>query len=248
MISGKKIAAVIIAYNAEKTLEPTILGISPNVVDELIIVDDASSDNTVSVAKRFPAVLLIHEKNRGYGAAQKTGFREALNRDADVVVMLHGDFQYDPSLLHTLAEPLAEGRAEACFGSRMQSKREAWESGMPWWRFTANVTLSKLENAIFGLGLSEYHTGYRAYHKDFLNAVPFEKNSDDFVFDTEMFAHASLGNFRATEVPIPTRYHEDAHSINFRRSVVYGFETLGVLGKTVLLKIKKVQEKNEERP
>lgn len=238
MLTGKKIAAVIIAYNAEKTLKPTILGIPSGVVDEFIIVDDASTDKTAEVAKDFNAVLLVHKKNRGYGAAQKTGYREALSRGADVLVMLHGDFQYDPTLLHTLALPLAQGTADACFGSRMQSRKAAWNAGMPWWRFAANVSLSKLENAVFRLGLSEYHTGYRAYNRAFLESMPFESNSDDFVFDTEMFAQVAAGNFRAAEVPIPTIYRKEASSINFRRSVKYGLQTLGVVAKFLLHKNK----------
>jgi hypothetical protein len=236
MINGKKIAAVVLAYNAENTLERTINAIPKGVVDILIITDDHSTDRTAEIAKKLNAVVLRHEQNRGYGAAQKTGYREALNRGADVVVMLHGDFQYDPTRLPALARPLAEDRADVCFGSRMQSKSKAWKSGMPWWRFVANVSLSKLEEAIFRLGLSEYHTGYRAYTRHFLLNVPFEKNSDDFVFDTEIFAHASRGNFRATEVPIPTRYLQGNQSINFKRSVTYGMQTLGVLAKHVLQK------------
>ncbi|MFA5830817.1 MAG: glycosyltransferase family 2 protein [Candidatus Paceibacterota bacterium] len=234
MIVGKKIAAVVLAYNAEKTLELTINAIPPNIVDFLVIVDDYSTDNTPEVAKKFTATVLTHKKNRGYGAAQKTGYREALNRGADVVVMLHGDFQYDPTRLPSLARPLAEDKADVCFGSRMQSKRKAWKDGMPWWRFVANVSLSTIEESIFRLGLSEYHTGYRAYNRHFLLHVPFEKNSDDFVFDTEIFAETSIGNFRATEVPIPTRYLPGNQSINFRRSVKYGVETLGILGKCIL--------------
>jgi glycosyltransferase involved in cell wall biosynthesis len=237
MIAGKKIAAVVVAYNAENTLEFTVNAIPKGVVDILIITDDFSTDKTAEIAKKLNAIVLTHKKNRGYGAAQKTGYREALNRGADVVVMLHGDFQYDPTLLPSLARPLAEGRADVCFGSRMQSKKNAWKSGMPWWRFVANVSLSKLEEAIFGLGLSEYHTGYRAYTRRFLLNVPFEKNSDDFVFDTEIFAEASRGKFRATEVPIPTRYLPGNQSINFKRSVTYGIQTLGVLAKHLLRKI-----------
>jgi glycosyltransferase involved in cell wall biosynthesis len=234
MIAGKKIAAVVLAYNAEKTLELTISAIPPNIVDFLIIVDDYSTDNTRGVAKKFNTTVLTHEKNLGYGAAQKTGYREALACGADVVVMLHGDFQYDPTLLPELARPLAEGKADVCFGSRMQSKRKAWKDGMPWWRFVANVSLSTIEESIFRLGLSEYHTGYRAYNRHFLSSIPFEKNSDDFVFDTEIFAETSLGNFRAMEVPIPTRYLPGNQSINFGRSVKYGAETFGVIGKYLL--------------
>jgi len=237
MIAGKKIAAVVLAYNAEKTLEKTILGIPSGEVDILVIVDDASADKTAEIARRFSdATVIVHEKNKGYGAAQKSGYGVALLLGADVAVMLHGDFQYDPTLLPDLARPLAEDRADACFGSRMQSKRAAWNAGMPWWRFIANISLSFVENRVFKLGLSEYHTGYRAYNRKLLETVPIEKHSDDFVFDSEMFASTSIGGFRATEVPIPTRYHDDALSINFQRSVKYGLQTLGVMNKFLLHK------------
>jgi glycosyltransferase involved in cell wall biosynthesis len=229
MIFGKKVAAVIVAYNAEKTLGSTISGIPLDTADDIIIVDDASTDGTLVAARQFPtAVIIHHQKNKGYGAAQKSGYRAALERGADIIVMLHGDFQYDPVLLPDMARPLALGEADACFGSRMQSKKNAWKNGMPWWRFTANIALSKLEERIFRLGLSEYHTGYRAYTKETLERIPFEKNSDDFVFDSQIFAQLSLGKFRATEISIPTRYFKEALSINFRRSVKYGLQTLGV--------------------
>ncbi len=237
MISGKKIAAVIVAYNAEKTLERTVNGIPEGGADILIIVDDASKDNTFAVAKKFPkAIVIRHEKNMGYGAAQKSGYNKAMQYGADVMVMIHGDFQYDPSLLVEMARPLALGTADACFGSRMQSKNDAWKNGMPWWRFVANVSLSKIEEQIFRLNLSEYHTGYRAYTMETLKRIPFNENSDDFVFDSEIFAELSLGNFRVTEISIPTRYFKEALSINFRRSVIYGLQTLGVITKFILHK------------
>lgn len=237
MISGKKIVAVIVAYNAEKTLELTIRGIPTGTADDIIIIDDASTDGTFGVAKSFASAIVIrHSENRGYGAAQKTGYRKAIERGNDVIVMVHGDFQYDPTLLPDMARPLALGEADACFGSRMQSKKNAWKNGMPWWRFAANVSLSKLEERIFHLGLSEYHTGYRAYTAETLKRIPFEESSNDFVFDSQMFAQLSLGNFRVTEIGIPTRYFKEALSINFKRSVVYGLQTLGVIVQFLLHK------------
>ena len=237
MISGKKIAAVIVAYNAEKTLERTVNGIPEGGADILIIVDDASKDNTFAVAKKFPkAIVIRHEKNMGYGAAQKSGYNKAMQYGADVMVMIHGDFQYDPSLLVEMARPLALGTADACFGSRMQSKNDAWKNGMPWWRFVANVSLSKIEEQIFRLNLSEYHTGYRAYTMETLKRIPFNENSDDFVFDSEFLAQAAFFNFRIGDVPIPTRYFSEASSINLRRSITYGVQTLLVMAKYLLQK------------
>ncbi len=234
MLLGKKIAAVIPSYNAGNTLESTIRAIPPDVVDELIVVNDGSSDTTEEVAKKFGAVILTHNSNRGYGAAQKTGFTEALARGVDIVVLLHADFQYDPSRLPALSLPLAEGKADACFGSRMHSKKSAREGGMPWWRFIANIGLTFVEDSVLHLGLSEYHTGYRAYSRQVLERIPFEKNSNDYVFDTEMFAEIRFGNFRVAEIPIPTRYVKDSQSPNFKQSIVYGFATLGVLLKYII--------------
>jgi len=234
MILGKKVAAVVVAYNAEKTLERAINGIPKNTADHIVIVDDSSMDRTFDVARKFSGATVIrHEKNRGYGAAQKTGYCAAMDLGADIIVMLHGDFQYDPALLPDMALPLAKGKADACFGSRMRSKEKAWRDGMPWWRFVANVLLSKMEERVFRLELTEYHTGYRAYTAEVLGKIRFKENSDDFVFDSQIFAQLSSGGFRAAEIDIPTRYFEEALSINLKRSIVYGFQTLGVIAKFI---------------
>jgi glycosyltransferase involved in cell wall biosynthesis len=234
MISGKKITAVIPSYNAGKTLTKTIQAIPPNIVDEIIVINDGSSDNTVEIAKNFGAIIVSHQSKRGYGAAQKSGFREALKNGAEIIILLHADFQYDPTCLPDLAKPLALGKADVCFGSRMHSKKSALQGGMPWWRFIANITLTFVEDSVLQLGLTEYHTGYRAYGRELLLRIPFEKNSDNYVFDTEMFAEIRLGHFCVAEVPIPTRYLKESQSPNLRQCIVYGFTTLGVLIKYLL--------------
>lgn len=231
MLSNKKIIAIIPAYNTEKTLDKTIKAIPPGSVNAIIVVDDGSRDATGEIARRNGVYLLTHEKNKGYGAAQKTGYKEALRLGADVVVMVHSDFQYDPSLVPEIIKPVVFGEADVCLGSRLHNKGAARKGGMPWWRFAANVALTKIEDFIFRLGLTEYHTGYRAYSRDLLERIPFEKNSNNYVFDTEMFAEISLGKFRVAEIPIPTRYSDDSCSPNFYKSVQYGLMTLGVLKK-----------------
>jgi len=234
MISGKKIAVVIPSHNAGKTLAKTIQAIPSDTVDEIIVVNDGSDDNTEDIAKKFGATIVSHQPNRGYGAAQKSGFIKALKHGADIVVLLHADFQYDPTRLPALAEPLALGKADVCFGSRMHSKKSALAGGMPWWRFGANIALTFVEDSVLCLGLTEYHTGYRAYSRELLLRVPFEKNSDNYVFDTEMFAEIRLGHFHVAEIPIPTRYLKESQSPNLRQCLVYGFTTLGVLIKYLL--------------
>ncbi len=229
-----KIVAVIPAYNAGKTLEQTLSAIPPGAVDEIIVVDDGSRDETLEIARRHGVIILTHPTNLGYGAAQKTGYAEAIRRGADVAVMVHADFQYDPTLVPSIIRPVVEGRADACFGSRMRNKRDALRGGMPLWRFVPNVFLTWIEESVFRLHLSEYHTGYRAYSRAFLQRIPFEKNSDNYVFDTEMFAELALGRFQTAEIAIPTRYFREASSPNFRKSVQYGLSTLVVLGKFIL--------------
>lgn len=227
MVHGKRIIAVIPAYNTSRTIELTLGAIDREVVDEIIVVDDGSKDNTAEIVKQHSDVhLLIHPKNRGYGGAQKTGYIAALEHRADVVVMVHSDFQYDPTLIKAIVTPIAEGRADVVFGSRMMNKKNARKGGMPWWRFTANVALTFLEDSILRLGFTEYHTGYRAYSSLVLERISFEKNSNNYVFDTEMIAEFRLGRFRVSEIPIPTRYREDSQSPNFVKSVEYGLMTL----------------------
>ncbi|OGH59399.1 MAG: hypothetical protein A2725_01055 [Candidatus Magasanikbacteria bacterium RIFCSPHIGHO2_01_FULL_33_34] len=237
MINDKKIIVVIPAYNTEKTLEKSIKAIPEGSVDEIIVVDDGSRDKTSEIAKRLGVHLVVHEKNKGYGGAQKTGYREALNMGADVAVMVHSDFQYDPSLVPEMVKKIALGEADVCFGSRMHNKGDARKGGMPLWRFVANRALTILEDSFFRLGLTEYHTGYRAYGRNLLTRIPFEKNSNNYVFDTEMFAEISLGKFRVYEIPIPTRYTEESKSPSFYKSLEYGMMTLGVLAKFTFQKL-----------
>lgn len=236
MINNKKITVFIPAYNTEKTIQKTIDAISRTLVDEIIVVDDGSRDNTATIVRSNNLRLIQHSQNRGYGAAQKTGYQAAIDDGADVVVMVHSDFQYDPTLVGPMAEKVARGEAEVCFGSRMHNKGDARRGGMPWWRFIANKGLTILEDAFFKLGLTEYHTGYRAYGRELLKRIPFEYNSNNYVFDTEMFAEISLGRFSVAEIPIPTRYLKDSQSPNFRKSMVYGLMTLQVIWRFLLHK------------
>lgn len=225
-MKGKKIIVVIPACNTARTLEAVVKEIPRQIVDEIIMVDDASTDGTSEIAKRLNLKVIRHEKRRGYGGAQKTLYREALKSGADIIVMVHADNQYDPKLIPQIVAPIAEERVDVCFGSRMAVKRNALKGGMPLWRFIPNWALTIVEESILRLGLSEYHTGYRAFGRQVLLAIPFEKNSDDYVFDTEIFVELRLGNFRATEIPIPTRYFKEASSPNFFASLKYGFMTL----------------------
>lgn len=234
MLNNKKIIIVIPAYNTAKTLPLTLGALPRTVIDEILVIDDGSKDTTAELARQAGVTLIKHPENRGYGAAQKTGYQTALEHGADVIVMVHADFQYDPSLVPEIIKPIVAGTADACFGSRMFYKKDARRGGMPWWRFVANIALTLVEDSVLHLGLSEYHTGYRAYSRRVLTTIPFVRNSNNYVFDTEMIAELKLHSFRVTEIPIPTRYSVDSQSPNFRKSVQYGFSTLGVLLKYLL--------------
>lgn len=225
------------AYNVERTLELTLSSIPKNLIDEILVINDGSHDQTRGIAERLGFTVINHDKNRGYGGAQKTGYNEALRRAADVVVMLHADFQYDPLRLPALLTPIVMGQADACFGSRLHTKRSALEGGMPWWRFIANIGLTLVLESVYLLHLTEYHTGYRAYSREVLQSIPFEKNSNNYVFDSEMIAELAMGRFHIAEVPIPTRYTKDSQSPTFKQSVVYGFSTLGVALKYILQRL-----------
>jgi len=216
------------AYNAERTLERTFNDLPMDWVDDVVLVDDASRDHTVEVAHRLGIHTLVHPRNRGYGGNQKTCYREALARGADIAVMVHPDHQYDPRVIPDLVEPLLAGECDAVFGSRMLGGRPL-EGGMPKWKYLANLFLSAVANATFYVFLSEYHSGLRAYSRRYLEAVDLEANSDDFVFDTEIIAQGVWKGMRIREIPIETRYFEEASQIGFGRSVVYGFSVLGVL-------------------
>ncbi len=234
MVNNKKIIVILPAYNAEKTIKMTIDAIPRDSVDEIMVVDDGSRDRTREITRSLGVKLFVHEKNRGYGGSQKTAYTEALKAGADIVVMVHSDFQYDPTLVPQMIRPIIEGQADACFGSRMAIKRNALKGGMPLWRFIPNIILTFIEDAVVGLGLSEYHTGYRAFSREVLTTVPFLKNSDNYVFDTEMIVALRIGRFRVAEIPIPTRYSEISSSPNFRKSVEYGLMTLAVMLKYIL--------------
>jgi len=209
------------AYNAEKTLEKTVADIPREWVDEIILTDDASQDRTVEIARRLGLKVFVHEKNLGYGGNQKTCYREALKAGADIVVMVHPDHQYDPRVIPELITPLLHEECDAVFGSRMLGGG-ALEGGMPKWKFLANLFLTALENAAFWIYLTEYHSGFRAYSRRYLEKVKFEKNSNDFVFDTEIIAQGVMHGLKIKEIPIRTRYFPEASQIGFWRSTLYG--------------------------
>lgn len=233
MTAARKIVVVMPAYNAARTLEACVAEVPREWVDEIILVDDASHDDTVEIANQLGLAVLRHHVNRGYGGNQKTCYREALERGADLVVMVHPDHQYDPKVIPELVAPLLDGRCEAVFGSRMLGGR-AREGGMPWWKYVANIALTKLENAFLGLDLTEYHSGFRAYSRRYLERVRFELNSDRFVFDTEIIVQAVAAGLRIREVPIATRYFPEASQIGFMASTRYGLSIVRVLGRYLL--------------
>jgi glycosyltransferase involved in cell wall biosynthesis len=224
MIDGKRIAVVMPAYNAEKTLEKTVRAL-PSIVDIKILVDDSSSDNTARLSEELGVQTFIHDRNYGYGRNQQTCYREALKAGADIVVMVHPDYQYTPSLVSTMADMVASGVYDVVLGSRILGGG-ALKGGMPLYKYVANRVLTAFQNLFLGAKLSEYHTGFRAFSKDVLQTLPLLQNSDDFVFDNQMLAQSVMFGFRVGEISCPTRYFEEASSINFRRSVKYG---LGVL-------------------
>jgi len=222
---NKKIVVVMPAYNAAKTLERTYREIPLDLVDEVVVTDDASHDETVQEARRLGLRTLVHESNRGYGGNQKTCYTEALRLGGDVVVMLHPDYQYTPALLPSIIGLLTDGPFDAVLGSRVLGGR-ALAGGMPAYKYVANRFLTATQNLLCGAKLSEYHTGYRAFTREVLESLPLLENSDDFVFDNQMLAQILLAGFEIGEVSCPAAYFEEASSINFRRSVRYG---LGVL-------------------
>jgi glycosyltransferase involved in cell wall biosynthesis len=228
MINGKRIAVVLPAYNAEKTLEATVREL-PDIVDACILVDDHSSDQTVEVARRLGLQYFVHDRNYGYGRNQQTCYREALAAGADVVIMVHPDYQYTPLLVTSMVSMIAFGVYDVVLGSRIIGGR-ALRGGMPFYKYVSNRLLTAFENMFLRVKLSEYHTGYRAFSSEVLTKLPLLENSGDFVFDNQMLAQCVYFGFRIGEVSCPTKYFEEASSINFRRSVKYGF---GVLATTL---------------
>jgi glycosyltransferase involved in cell wall biosynthesis len=224
MIDGKKVVVVMPAYNAEQTLERTVAEV-PSLVDQIILVDDHSRDGTTALARKLGLHTVRHEQNRGYGGNQKTCYREALQQGADVVVMVHPDYQYTPKLVPALAHCVASGLFDVALGSRILGGR-AMEGGMPLYKYISNRLLTATENVLISQKLSEYHTGYRAFSRQLLLQLPLEENDDDFAFDNQMLVQAAYFGFKIAEVTCPTSYFEEASSISFRRSVTYG---IGVL-------------------
>ncbi len=220
------VAVVMPAYNAARTLERTYRDIPHEIVDHIILVDDVSQDDTVAIARELGLDVILHRQNRGYGGNQKTCYDRALEIGADVVIMLHPDYQYDATRIPALIEPILSGRADLTLGSRFLGDPLA--GGMPRWKYLSNRFLTGVENLVFGLRLSEYHTGFRAYSRRLIESLPYHENSDDFVFDQQLIAQAVRGGFRIEEIAVPTRYFDEASSVGFRRSVVYGLSTLVV--------------------
>lgn len=245
-----KVVVVMPAYNAAKTLEKTYRDIPKNVAEEVLVVDDDSRDETVKVAKRLNLPVFVHKKNLGYGGNQKTCYKQALIRGADIVVMIHPDYQYDATLTGYLIQPIMEGRFDIMLGSRIRGRQEALAGGMPLYKYLSNRVLTVLENIILGLNLSEYHTGFRAFKRDVLETVSFELFSDDFVFDQEILISAHKLGFTMGEIAVPVRYFPEASSINFARSLRYGLMILLTLLSYILqsfgFKQKIFERKNEK--
>jgi glycosyltransferase involved in cell wall biosynthesis len=237
---GLKVIVVMPAYNAAKTLKITYEDIPHQSIDQIILVDDGSTDRTLEIARELHLTAFVHTRNFGYGANQKTCYTEALKEGADIVVMLHPDYQYDPTLLPAIIAPIKAGEADIVLGSRFLTG-SVLKQGMPWWKFLGNKFLTKIENWTLQLNLSEYHTGYRAYSRRALEEIPFSLNSDKFVFDQEMLVQAAHIGFRIKEVPVPTRYFPDASNASLVDSTIYGLSILFLLGLFILHKISFVE-------
>jgi glycosyltransferase involved in cell wall biosynthesis len=222
MLNGKKILVVLPAYNAERTLEQTYKEIPQDIVDDVLLVDDKSADRTVSLARRLGIETFLHDKNYGYGRNQKTCYEEALQRNADIIVMVHPDYQYTPKLITAMASMIAFDVYDVVLGSRIIGGRSL-KGGMPVYKYIANRFLTAFENLLLGSKLSEFHTGYRAFSRKVLEAIPLHENSDDFVFDNEMLVQIIYFGYRVGEISCPARYFEEASSIGFGKSVKYGF-------------------------
>lgn len=233
-----KVVVIMPAFNAEKTLRKTYADIPKGVADNIILVDDGSHDNTVSIAKKLGIQTFVHPQNRGYDANQKTGYTLALNEGAQIVVMIHPDYQYDSTLTPEIIRPILDRRFDIVLGSRIRTRQEALTGGMPLYKYIANRFLTTIENIVLGQNHSEYHTGFRSYHSKVLNKLPFHKFSDDFVFDQEFLISAVYAGFRIGEIPVPTRYFPEASSINFMRSIQYGLQTLFALVKYIAASMK----------
>jgi glycosyltransferase involved in cell wall biosynthesis len=225
--NNRKVIVVMPAYNASKTLKLTYAALPQHSIDGIILVDDGSKDETVKIARELGLSVFMHTRNFGYGANQKTCYQEALKAGASIIVMVHPDYQYDPTLLPELIHPIETGEQDIVFGSRMKGV-SAYRQGMPWWKYIANIALTRLENQIFGLELSEFHTGYRAYRREVLEQVNFLANSDGFIFDQEIVAQFVSCGFKIGDISVPVRYFPEASSASFLASTFYGLKILWV--------------------
>lgn len=226
MTKKSKVIVILPAYNAEKTLEKTVSEIPKDIVNEIILVDDGSSDDTIKLAKKLNLSVHSHKKNRGYGANQKTCYTLALEKKADIVVMIHPDYQYDPKVIKYLVGFIEEDYCDVMLGSRIRSRREALDGGMPLYKYFANRILTFCENILSGQNLSEWHSGMRAYKREVLENIDFMRNSDDFIFDTQVLFQIVEKRYRIGDIPVPVRYYLESSSINFKRSLEYGILSL----------------------
>ena len=236
--SGKlKVIVVMPAYNAEQTIEKTYRDIPAGAVDEVLLIDDASRDRTSEIAERLGITVIKHERNQGYGGNQKTCYDNALARGADIVVMVHPDYQYDPKVIPFAVGFIQTRICDVIIGSRIRTRKETLDGGMPLYKYISNRILTTLENIVFGQNLGDFHTGFRVYRREVLERIRYHANSDDFIFDTEFLAQAVYCGFRIGDIPIPTRYAPESSSINFRRSLKYGLQTLIVMAKFLIHRI-----------
>lgn len=233
--------AVMPAYNAATTIRQTVADIPSGAVDEIVLVDDCSRDDTVAIARELGLTVIVHPQNRGYGGNQKTCYARALESGADYVVMIHPDYQYDSRLIPVAVEILRLGICDCVLGSRIRTRQETLAGGMPIYKYVSNRLLTVVENIALGQNLGDFHSGFRAYSRKVLETIPFEKNSDDFVFDSQFLAQAVAFGFKLGDIPVPVRYFAEASSINFRRSLKYGVATLGVLARYWLHRLKLVR-------
>jgi glycosyltransferase involved in cell wall biosynthesis len=232
-----KVIVVMPAYNAAATLEKTVRDIPAGFADEIILTDDASQDDTVRIAQKLGLTVIVHDRNRGYGSNQKTCYDETLRRGADIVIMIHPDYQYDSSLAPLFAELIEKGICDIILGSRVRTRKECLDSGMPLYKYLANRLLTISENIVTGQNLPEWHTGYRAYSRKVLEKIPYHKNSDHFVFDSQFLIQAAYFGFRIGDMPIPCRYMKEASSINVSHSIVYGLGTMATVFQFLLQKL-----------
>ena len=234
MATPPKVVVVMPAYNAGRTLRMTYEELPKDAVNLVILVDDGSTDATLEIARELGLQIFVHDRNYGYGANQKTCYTEALRAGCDIVVMVHPDYQYDPTLVPKIIEPIVRGEADLVLGSRLKGGGSAIQGGMPWWKYISNRFLTGVENLAFGLALSEFHTGYRAFDREVLDTVNFRMNSDGFVFDQEIIAQAVAARFRIAEIAVPVRYFAEASSASFGASCVYGLKILWMVTRYLL--------------